>query len=286
MPSYSINGGIVGALPSSPATGDIVYYNGSAWVSLARGSNGQALVLAAGLPSWASAGALPTATAAGAVPLSDGAGTSYTATDLTAATVSARTTTLLGSSTGWTLTPVSGGSATISGGSLVLVCPTGKTSASSLAVYAGSIPSTGRWRLQWRQTFASVDTQAGVYMRLWLDWDGSLGTWDRVQQLPNGDFDGSNQAGGVLVSSVNLPVDGTMWTRIECDGKSTKVWTGVGSGDTEPTAWTFRGSADNPSHVGFSRPNSFFFNVGIEGGGTSTSSQTLTIRDLTLYDAD
>jgi hypothetical protein len=208
------------------------------------------------------------------------------ATDLAAAVLAARTTTLLGSSTGWTLTPVSGGSATISGGSLVLVCPTGKTSAESRGRYTGTMPSTGRWRMQWRQTFASTDTQAGVYMRLWLDWDGSLGTWDRVQQFPSGDFDGTTQAGASLVSSVNLPVDGTMWVRIECDGKSTKVWTGVGSGDTEPTAWTFRGSADNFSHIGFSRPNSFFFNAGIEGGGTSTSSQTLTIRDLTLTDVD
>jgi hypothetical protein len=239
-----------------------------------------------GAAQVSSSGGLPTAAAAGAVPVSDGAGTAYTATDLLAASRASRTTTLLGSSTNWTLTAASGGSATISGGSLVLVVPTGRSSASSVAVYAGTIPSNGPWRMQWRQTFASVDTQAGIYMRFWLDWvGGTVGaTWDRVQQLPNGDFDGSNQAGGVLVSSVNLPVDGTMWIRVECNGKSTLVWTGIGSGDTAPTAWTFRGSADNASHVGFSRPNSFFFNCGIEGGGTSTSSQTLTIRDLTLYD--
>jgi hypothetical protein len=103
---------------------------------------------------------------------------------------------------------------------------------------------------------------------------------------PDGTFRGTDQVGSTLVYPVSLPVDGTMWVREEIDGKTTRVWTGVGSGDTEPTVWTLRGSADNASHVGFARPFQIFFTAGIEGGGTSTSNQTLTIRDLTLTTLD
>ena len=39
------------------ATGNVLYYNGTAWVNLATGSNGEVLTLAAGLPSWAVAAA-------------------------------------------------------------------------------------------------------------------------------------------------------------------------------------------------------------------------------------
>jgi len=34
------------------ATGNIFYYNGVAWVNLAKGSNGEFLILAAGIPAW------------------------------------------------------------------------------------------------------------------------------------------------------------------------------------------------------------------------------------------
>lgn len=35
------------------ATGDILYYNGTYWLNLAKGSDGQVLKLASGIPSWA-----------------------------------------------------------------------------------------------------------------------------------------------------------------------------------------------------------------------------------------
>jgi hypothetical protein len=41
-----------GSLPSSPTAGDMVYYNGTAWVKLAAGSNGQKLIFIAGAPKW------------------------------------------------------------------------------------------------------------------------------------------------------------------------------------------------------------------------------------------
>ncbi len=44
--------------PSSPATGDILYWSGTAWVSLAKGTDGQALILSSGLPAWLSASGL------------------------------------------------------------------------------------------------------------------------------------------------------------------------------------------------------------------------------------
>ncbi len=55
------------------ATGNILYYNGTAWVNLATGANAEVLTLAAGIPSWAAGGApalhAPTHLAAGADPV-------------------------------------------------------------------------------------------------------------------------------------------------------------------------------------------------------------------------
>lgn len=34
------------------ATGSIIYYNGTAWVELAPGTNGQVLTMTAGIPAW------------------------------------------------------------------------------------------------------------------------------------------------------------------------------------------------------------------------------------------
>lgn len=39
------------------ATGNVLYYNGTAWVNLATGANAEVLTLAAGIPSWAAGGA-------------------------------------------------------------------------------------------------------------------------------------------------------------------------------------------------------------------------------------
>ncbi|MEE9355184.1 MAG: hypothetical protein V3U75_06310, partial [Methylococcaceae bacterium] len=39
------------------ATGNVLYYNGTAWVNLATGANTNVLTLAAGIPSWAAPGA-------------------------------------------------------------------------------------------------------------------------------------------------------------------------------------------------------------------------------------
>jgi hypothetical protein len=51
--------GAVNAILGFPsiASGDIAYYNGTNWVRLAKGSDTQVLTLAAGLPTWSSAGA-------------------------------------------------------------------------------------------------------------------------------------------------------------------------------------------------------------------------------------
>ena len=40
------------ALPSSPSTGEIVYYNGTSWILLSPGTDGQILQLNSGIPSW------------------------------------------------------------------------------------------------------------------------------------------------------------------------------------------------------------------------------------------
>jgi len=39
------------------ATGNVLYYNGTAWVNLATGANTNVLTLAGGIPSWAAPGA-------------------------------------------------------------------------------------------------------------------------------------------------------------------------------------------------------------------------------------
>lgn len=40
-------------LPSAPVTGDILYFDGTDWVSLPIGTSGQALKVSSGLPAWA-----------------------------------------------------------------------------------------------------------------------------------------------------------------------------------------------------------------------------------------
>jgi hypothetical protein len=50
----------------SDATGDVMYYNGSSYVRLAAGTNGQVLTLSSGVPAWSSAGGgSPTGSAGG-----------------------------------------------------------------------------------------------------------------------------------------------------------------------------------------------------------------------------
>ncbi|MFA8301208.1 MAG: hypothetical protein ACEPOV_13660 [Hyphomicrobiales bacterium] len=39
-------------LPASPSSGDIIYYNGTSWVSLPKGQDGQVLMLDSSVPSW------------------------------------------------------------------------------------------------------------------------------------------------------------------------------------------------------------------------------------------
>jgi microcystin-dependent protein len=41
---------------ASPASGDVVYFNGTTWVSLPKGTDGQVLTLASGVPTWAAGG--------------------------------------------------------------------------------------------------------------------------------------------------------------------------------------------------------------------------------------
>jgi uncharacterized protein (TIGR02145 family) len=47
---------IIGLPPSGNSTGDILFWNGSSWVKLSAGQNGQVLQLINGLPAWAGAG--------------------------------------------------------------------------------------------------------------------------------------------------------------------------------------------------------------------------------------
>lgn len=60
---------------ATAASGDILYHNGTKYVPLAKGSDGQFLKLASGLPSWATGGGGGSSSGAtGTVQLSDGAG--------------------------------------------------------------------------------------------------------------------------------------------------------------------------------------------------------------------
>ena len=47
----------ISGLPASPSNGDIVYYN-SGWNKLAKGSDGEVLALASGLPDWTALGTM------------------------------------------------------------------------------------------------------------------------------------------------------------------------------------------------------------------------------------
>jgi hypothetical protein len=51
LTANSVNGTHIAL--GSDATGDIMYYNGTDYIRLAKGSNGEVLTLASGVPSWA-----------------------------------------------------------------------------------------------------------------------------------------------------------------------------------------------------------------------------------------
>ena len=53
MDYYAFN---VGGTLAGEAEGDILYYNGTKWINLAKGNDDEVLTLAAGLPSWAAGG--------------------------------------------------------------------------------------------------------------------------------------------------------------------------------------------------------------------------------------
>lgn len=220
---------------------------------------------------------LPTATAAGAVPVSDGAGTSYTATDLAAAVLAARTTTLLGSSTGWTLGSSNGGSATISAGSLVLVTPSGSSSGDSRGIRV-SLPSYARWSVQFRITLASSDTNAGCMTRFYVDWAGSFGSYQLFQL----GMDGTLSALSSTWSSI--PLDGTGWLRIDCDGRSMRLYRGTSTGDTEPSSWVLLSDTQAmTSMLNYGVPNRFYVNC-LSEGHTSTDAVTATYRNMVVRD--
>ncbi|HXA02744.1 MAG TPA: collagen-like protein [Cytophagaceae bacterium] len=64
--------GVPGLLPNGAYTGEMRYWNGSAWVAVAQGTNGQNLTLCNGIPTWgscpATAPALTTANAVASSP--------------------------------------------------------------------------------------------------------------------------------------------------------------------------------------------------------------------------
>jgi hypothetical protein len=49
----------VGNAPAGTATGDMLYWNGSEWVRVAVGTNGQNLTLMGGIPTWTTTSAVP-----------------------------------------------------------------------------------------------------------------------------------------------------------------------------------------------------------------------------------
>jgi len=219
---------------------------------------------------------LPTAAASGAVPVSDAAGTSYTATDLAAAVLAARTTTLLASSTGWTLASASGGTATLSGGSLTLVTPSGSSSGDSSGVRI-SLPGYARWSVQFRVTLASSDTNAGCMTRFYFDWAGAFGSYQLFQLGMDGTLAALSGSWG------SIPLDGTGWLRIDSDGQTMTLWRGVSSGDTEPTSWRLLKTTTITSGLGYAQPARIYVNC-LSEGHTSTATVTATYRNLVVRD--
>lgn len=47
-----VDAAIAATLPPAPSTGDLQYWNGSAWVSLGIGSEGDILTVVSGVPAW------------------------------------------------------------------------------------------------------------------------------------------------------------------------------------------------------------------------------------------
>lgn len=187
-----------------------------------------------------------------------------------------RTTDLLASSTGWTLASASGGSATISAGSLVLVTPSGSSSGDSSGVRV-SLPGHARWSVQFRVTLASTDTDAGCMTRFYIDWAGAFGSYQLFQL----GMDGVLSALSSTWSSI--PLDGTGWLRIDCDGATMRLFRGVSSGDTEPSSWILLKGTTITSNLGYGTPARLYVNC-LSEGHTSTATVTATYRDLVVRD--
>lgn len=57
---------VIAGLPDGSASGDMLYWNGSAWTGISAGSNGQFLSSASGVPTWATLPFYPVTASSGA----------------------------------------------------------------------------------------------------------------------------------------------------------------------------------------------------------------------------
>ena len=190
--------------------------------------------------------------------------------------LAARTTDLLASSADWTLASGNGGTATISGGSLVLVTPSGSSSGDSSGVRV-SLPGHARWSVQFRVTLASTDNDQGCMTRFYIDWAGSFGSYQLFELRRDGVLNALSS------SWSSIPLDGTGWLRIDCDGATMRLFRGTSSGDTEPTSWVLLKGTTITSNTGYGTPARIYVNC-LSEGHTSTATVTATYRDLVVRD--
>lgn len=232
----------------SYASGDILYHNGTSLTRLPKGSNGQVLTLAAGLPSWAAGGGSGTVTSVSVATANGFAGTVTNPTTTPAITVtttingilsgngtsiSAASTTGTGSvvlSGSPSLTTPSIAAINVSGGTLTL--PTGASSTLVSLVSTGAL--TNKDLTSGTNTFPTFNQNT----------TGSAATLTTTRTIWGQNFNGSaNVTGDITLGSSSITLTGSIGAT---GARATKIWATDIESTNAPTVGGVRVQTTSP----------------------------------------
>lgn len=198
----------------------------------------------------------------------------------------ARVTTLpLDAAAGWTLTDIGAGTAELDtdAESLGGFVPSGAGAVTAGGDVYRAFPAVGpHFRVQGRYT-VTADGSADFLTSLGVNW------------TPGADFlivhvrgNGAlffEQSGAMFVdTNPGLILGGTGWIRFEVSGLRVRLYTGVGSGTSEPTDWTLRYDGDRNFLAGVARPTRIFGAARTNSGHVAAVDSTGTWHSLSVTD--
>lgn len=194
----------------------------------------------------------------------------------------------LTSTSGWTVTNYAPGSITVSGGAVTVTVPSGTSSPSGGQVArAWPFPSSVDWEIQARVQI-TADTDGELLAGIGISWTGGYYT---LYLRGNGSFyfyrDGGFGFASQSANGSGLPVDGTLWLRLRGTGAMIQAWRGIGSGSTQPTAWTLVSHFTDTVILGQrGAPNELLLRGFSNNGHTVPSGTTVVWRDVRVRSFD